>query len=610
MPANVTIYCLENITDYFGFERLCHDLMSLEGYPSIEPLGGFSDKGRDAIHVDRSGKTTIFAYSVREDWRAKLAEDASKIRKYGHTCDQFYFITTAQFTPGERDEANEYIRGEFSWNFELFGVERLRILLDITHPRVKSLHPQIFPPALISAQADAIPSTERDHVFVSYDRQDAPLADWLTRKLTAEGYLAWCEHLQMLGTERYPDDVEEAIRNRTFCVVGLYSQASLRNPDTVLHQNLALSIGKERQVDFLIPLNVDGVQIEQLDHLTRSVRFVPLENSWAKGLQLLLQRLESIGTPKILSEGKGIAAAAFLERDVLSGRTESLYSNCLRVERIPKVVRRFEAASAIPSERLGQIRFEWACRKVGRNVFLSFHDPPLSISNEFQIKPAGGISWPDVDRIDGIWSANLVSELLKKALVVKCHEKGLRFCPHTHLHFFPSGLLPGNRLNYTRPDGSKTYVRALGQRKFWRPTGSEEYQYSLAPAFSISQNLFDDFVVLVRLRVRLTNRQGEVLPRRTAISRRKHLCKDWWNDDWLNRVLAVCHYLADQNRIIIGKQTEEQIIVDGLPLRVEAPTGIDEAVLDRLSHKRSELLAAIDDDESDDGTVEERVEND
>jgi hypothetical protein len=65
MGANVTIYCLEELTDYLQFERLCHDLMALEGYKDIEPLGGFSDKGRDAILVDNS-RNTIFAYSVRK----------------------------------------------------------------------------------------------------------------------------------------------------------------------------------------------------------------------------------------------------------------------------------------------------------------------------------------------------------------------------------------------------------------------------------------------------------------------------------------------------------------------------------------------------------------
>ena len=161
MGADVTIYCLENLTDYFQFERLCHDLMSLEGYPSIEPLGGFHDKGRDAIHVDKSDQTTIFAYSVNENWRAKLAEDASKVHKHGHGCDQLVFITTARFTPGERDEAIRRIRDDFDWKLELFGAERLRILLDTQHPQVKSLHPQIFPPEFLAYQSRIEASAER-----------------------------------------------------------------------------------------------------------------------------------------------------------------------------------------------------------------------------------------------------------------------------------------------------------------------------------------------------------------------------------------------------------------------------------------------------------------
>src|SRR5215471_1372005 len=142
MAPNVTIYCLEELSDYYEFERLCHDLMALEGHSSIEPLGGFGDKGRDAIDVSRSGQTTIFAYSVREDWRAKLAEDARKIRKHGHKCDTLVFISTAKFNVSERDEAVRFIRDEFGWTLDLYGLERLRVLLESTHPQVRESYTQ------------------------------------------------------------------------------------------------------------------------------------------------------------------------------------------------------------------------------------------------------------------------------------------------------------------------------------------------------------------------------------------------------------------------------------------------------------------------------------
>jgi hypothetical protein len=55
MAADPIIYCLEHVTDYGQFERLCHDLMISEGWDNIESLGGMKDKGRDAIHIWPAG---------------------------------------------------------------------------------------------------------------------------------------------------------------------------------------------------------------------------------------------------------------------------------------------------------------------------------------------------------------------------------------------------------------------------------------------------------------------------------------------------------------------------------------------------------------------------
>lgn len=266
---------------------------------------------------------------------------------------------------------------------------------------------------------------------------------------------------------------------------------------------------------------------------------------------------------------------------------------------IPRVIHRFVAQQEIPTGKLEELRFEWAYRKVNPKLFLSFHQPPDVIVNEHELKAADGAEWPYVDRIEGIWSPNLVSELLRKALIVKCHEKGLEYCSRTHLHYFPSGTIEGDRLKYTQPDGSKNWVNASGQRKFWQPSGSSDYRYYLAPDFSIAQNLFDDFVVLVRIRIRFSDTAGKVLAKRTAVSRRKHLCKDWWNNDWLNRVCAVCQHLAEDGRITIGTQPKEQITINAVPLSWNAPLGINETALNRLSYERSAILTASDDDEPD-----------
>ena len=601
MSADLTIYCLEQVTDYFEFERLCHDLMSLEDYSSIEPLGGSGDKGRDAIHVNRSDTTTIFAYSVREDWRVKLAEDAEKVYRHQHTCDELVFITTAKVTAPQRDEAVAYIKNQFGWQLALFGVERLRILLDVQHPEIKKLHPGIFPPAFLAIQDQADPSTKRDHLFISSIGEDGVFADWLTRKLTTEGYRVWSERFKLLGGETYPDDVEDAIKNGTFRFLGLYSRESLKNPDVMLQRSLALNIANERKQDFLIPLNVDGVSQTQLDSVTRALKFIPFQYNWADGLKQLLKKLESINCPQSLPNGKRVAAEAFLGNDVRSDEKETLFSNCLRVQQIPKVVHRFIVPRAIPTERLDKLRFEWSYRQADPYRFLSFHEPPASIITEYKMMGKGGALWPGVEKVDGIWSPNLISELIRKALTVKCHQKGLRYCLETKHLYFPRDPDKSNRISFIQPDGKKANIAASGERKH---SSGNKYLHFLAPDFFVRQDLFDDFTVLVRIQVRLSDTKGKPLKgHRTIVSRRKHLCKNWWNRDWFNRTLAVTQFLADEGKITIGDPENAQIIIDAAPFGMNAPVGINEEVLDELSRERSELIRNY--DEFSDGDIDD-----
>ncbi len=595
MAAHLTIYCLEEVTDYIEFERLCHHLMSLEGYNLIEPLGHFNDKGRDAIHVNASNETTIFAYSVREDWRAKLAEDAEKIAKHGHTCHQFIFVTTARFTAHQRDEAVAAIKEEFGWRLELFGVERLQILLDAKYQYIKESHPSIFPPDFLAVQNRIDDSIKRDHLFISSVDADGAFADWLTRKLTAEGYLVWCERFQLLGGETYPDDIDDAIKNQTFRFIGLYSRASLKNLEVTRQRSLALNIRSERDQDFLIPLNVDGIDQTQLDSVTRTLKFIPFQSNWAEGLKQLLEKLESIDCPRALPNGKRIAAEAFLKNDVRSEEKETLFSNCLKIQQIPKVIYRFKVPRQISKKRLDKLRFEWSYREVDPYTFLSFHKPPASASKEYGLIKKGGSLWiaPKVEKIDGIWIPNLVSELIRKSLIVKCHQKGLKYCSETKLLYFSPGLVKNKRLNLIRPDdGSETHVFANSERKHG---SGGKYLYSLAPDFFVRQDILNDFTVLIRIRVRLSDTTGKPLKgHRTIVSRRKNLCKNWWNKEWFNRTLAVSQFLADDGKITIGESQDSQIIIDATPLCIDVPVGINEEGLGEIRHEQTELLRNYD----------------
>src|SRR5438093_5171338 len=105
MSADPIVYCLENLTDYPQFERLCSDVMNQSGFRDIEPLGGSSDRGRDALHISRAGPNdiTIFAYSVRGDWQRKLLkEDCKRIQEEKHTLKRVVFACAATISTTQR----------------------------------------------------------------------------------------------------------------------------------------------------------------------------------------------------------------------------------------------------------------------------------------------------------------------------------------------------------------------------------------------------------------------------------------------------------------------------------------------------------------------------
>lgn len=617
MPTSPIKYCLQELTDYSDFEGLCHDLMAVEGYPKIEPLGGFSDKGRDAIHLDDSGKSTIFAYSVREDWRAKLAEDAAKIKRHNHTCDEMVFLSTAEFSAHERDEAVRSILDDYGWTLQLFGLERLRVLLDSKHPHVKQNHPAIFPPALIKGIENASREQARDHLLIISAYADHVFAEWLARKLTADGYAVWYKTIKYLGDDHYPEDISKAIKTQTFRVIAAYSKSFFESTDEIGLRALALDTGKEAEIDFVIPLSVDPRERDSHHAGAEPIQF---GRNWAKGLSALKERLSALNCPRPRFDGRVVSASFYDETEVVSTELEILYSNAFLIESIPPIVHRFQISPSFLEREYENV---WAFRKVSDQLVLSFFPPPGEVTRERTIQNAGGYSWRDFSEItwsEGeerkkIYLNSLIPELIRKSVKVHCQMKGLKYCSDNKVVYFPDGLVARNRLPALLPDGTKLAPLGIyGERKYYRPDDkSTYYRYYLAPTFFVDSKLYrelgkdesNDFkstVLYIRLRNRFTDTDNNVLPPRAALSRRKHLCKSWWNDDWFRRTLAVAQFLGEEDgKIRIGAGTgDNQIVISSFPDTFEISAGINEEVLNKLGFGRDDsLLDSGEPDESD-----------
>lgn len=421
----------------------------------------------------------------------------------------------------------------------------------------------------------------REHLFINYATEDSALAEWLTRKLTAEGYRVWCAAFKLLGGESYPRDIDDAIKNRTFRMLSLLSRASLHKPNPLKERTLALNIGRERGIDFVIPLNVDGLQPTELDWMTSDLTFIPFSHGWAPGLRQLLAKLESIDTPRPLPDGRAVAANTFLPGDVLRHAPEPLYSNIFRVVRMPDVLLRFTVASGISSPERDAVFGTWPFYSVSPTVVYAFDNPSPAAMEGRTVTLDAKVPWGGAFDINGIRTRNIITSLLRGSVAAKALALRLRPTPNGRAMYFPDGLVEENRFSFRGYSGKKTYVRVTGEKTLWRPLKVEKYRYYLAADTRARSDIPPGYVVQITPAIHVTSPVGDILPNRAINSRRKHVSKTWTNHEWTNRLFALAEFFAGgTDAIRYGSTAETEVVICATPITLSAQVGINEAALD------------------------------
>lgn len=408
--------------------------------------------------------------------------------------------------------------------------------------------------------------TKREHLFISYASEDGPLAEWLTLRLTAEGYRVWCDRFELLGGESYPKDIDTAIKERTFRMLALLSHNSRQKTNPVKERTLALSIGRERQIDFLIPINVDGLRADELDWMTADLTFIPFHENWASGFAQLLKKLTRVNTPRTLAAGNQAVCNWFAAQSGAVQRAETIWTNVLEILELPASLLRVK----LPPSTIAELPQGWPHRRDGPDTAWSFVPPDdLTVSTE-------DLNWTDTR--PAVQLVDIATDLIRQHVIQHCLTKGMALSADRRELYFPPGLLPDDKLTFHQYTGKRTYVTAVGQRAFRVANGLREHsRYHLSPIFRPKLRQFAQPAVLIQMRVHLTTLQGQPLDTARASRRRKAICRSWWNHQWLARLIAVTTWMADGNDSIeLASTPTGRLILGATPLKLAAPMGLDE----------------------------------
>ncbi len=413
------------------------------------------------------------------------------------------------------------------------------------------------------------------HLFISYASEDRTFSDWLALKLVAEGYEVWYDRMKLLGGESYPTDIDVAIKNQSFRVLGLLSKHSVSKENPVKERTTALSISRDRGIkDFYIPLNVDGLEPQELPWMTSDLTFIPFHKGWSEGFVGLQKKLRSISTPRSVSTRQRVIHW-FEQSSEPVPKPEPIWTNLIPILNIPDSISLY----SIPAlTSLEELRERWPVFPQNPALAWSFLEPPSDLTHP--PTQVDHIQWRNNSNRGGINPRNIVAGLIREHLELYCEQRGLRRTSSDFL-YFPKSLLEEDRLEFVNYNKKSTYVKSVGQWTFRtmvnNQAGTEISRYHLSPSFRpILQSLGKPFV-RVGVGVYWTDLHGNELPTGRANRRRKALCKGWWNYEWYARITAIVTWLANGTKEINLCQTSSGNLVLGTGIvKLESPSSVVE----------------------------------
>lgn len=588
MAADPIVHCLQELTDYDAFESLCSALMSGLGYPDIEPLGGRSDKGRDGLHYCKENDVdTVFAFTVRQDWLVKLKQDCRKIKeKHNHPCDELVYVTTAQLTAGQRDDAIEDIETEFGFALKIYGLQRLRVQLVGNQRHLIPQHPQIFCWPYFDFRGGVSTAFGRDLIVLDHVPSDHALAVWLARRLSLEGYAVWCFGLAPMAGESIDDTLRTLIENRAIKYVPLVSEASLEDADFVAR----IALANASQEGLVLPAKAADYNPNRLPSQVRTFEVADFKAGWIQGLGNVLSQLKTLTGFKAIETGRGhdIALQSFIPEPLTKPEEEPIWTNSFEVTRLPESLKVYTSYSVVKKGELLKVEDEWAYSRIDGRTFVAFESPPeglkLSLRNSINIEAT--------EKIGEVVTTIAVREILRRALRICGLERGLIWCEDRKLLYFPSGDgNPQRKITYVTASGKNSSVAVTGIRQWGSGERSTHIFYQLAPTFRAIVDHDKRYSVILKIYVRVTDNKGELFTGKAIGKRRKKVTKSWWNNHFLARTLGVMQFFGEGKNEILFGQDEFQLAISTSPLIWECPVSIDEAAVDRIGDFQEELAA-------------------
>jgi hypothetical protein len=588
MSADLIFYCLERITDYRDFERFCSAFLAGCGYPGIDPLGGTGDEGRDAIvREDSAGRRIGFAYTVRSDWRTKLAGDCKRVHEKGHDPDIFVFVVTESLSASEKDFAYGFVTQQYGWTLDLFDMERLRAQLVARLSHLIAQHPSIFTPPFFPQRGGQSIAPSADTLIIDHVAADHALATWLSRRLTLVGYRTWCQGTSPLAGENEDETVRKLLEVRGRYYLPVMSAGSV-SAEMFLERCVIASTRE----NFVLPCTASEYPVATAPSRLAKLIHADFRSAWSRGLKDVLAKLAASGIQPSLGADRGrqIALGDYLPSRVTTGKPEPVFANIFALK-LPKAMLLFDLQRPLSETETLELRRRWAFVEMNPSCLVAFTPPPNGALPVVEGQFIAEFGWADFKVRGGKKTEDLAKDLTRRSFDVVCAQKGLKYCENRGLFYFPEHESGAWTQAIKHVDGRATTVNLNGARTKGYGEHASPFLYQLVPLFRPQTEEDGTWTVAVRIYIRTTALDGTIYEGKEIGRRRKVVSKSWWNKEWLARLLGVVQALETApGRIQVGEGVRA-LVLETKPLSWECPVGLDVLALSGVSDIGEEMAA-------------------
>jgi TIR domain len=427
----------------------------------------------------------------------------------------------------------------------------------------------------------------RATVFLSHaNPEDNRFTRWLALQLAREGYRVWSDVTGLIGGEDFWQEAERTIREQTLKFVCVVSRVSNVKAGPLKELHIAETVARRNPEfgDFIIPVLIDDLPHADINIQLARLNAIHFKPSWALGLRILLEKLEHDGVPRT-SESSPIAVASWWRAHVSADDgilqvEEDYLSNWFPFAGLPTGVHFHELRGDPPPETAFPYPAVWQ-----RPYLVSF--APVGSLNEHLGKDAlrttrifsssvflaeGGAGIPARQARDVIY------RLLRMGWERFVTRRGLptyELANHALCAYFTADAAGTDRVSFRSVDGKTGHRQLMGYRTRTKAGAAADEVRKRFWHFAVQARplLYPRFAYVIRAHVLFSYDGTQIWPSKDRLHRaRRSACRDWWNDDWRDRMLAAISWLAlgaETIKIELGPQVFVEVATE--PARFLSP---------------------------------------